>query len=299
MSDHEILQRWNNAVDQRAHVEILEDLNAVSKAQMHQKLVELGAEGLPEAPKRRARKAPAGDWVNPNLKIDERKAMELYDAGMCDKDIAAALGMSKTAICQWRKRMQLTPNTTQGGQTKLSDERVMELYQQGMSDREIGDAEGVTKATVRCWRERMGLVPNFKRRATGLDENRAWELYNEGLCDLDMAEALGVSRNTVADWRKKRDLKCHRQKPGYVQRKAEETGGGNPSVSCADTAPCKRKPLDRTGQDRTGQEGSFCWGGEACGRASIYGHRWIAAPDAANAGSFPTGEGNGRRALCA
>ena len=245
MSDHEILQRWNNAVDQRAHVEILADLNAVSKAEMHQKLVELGVEGLPEAPKRRARKAPAENWVNPNWKIDELKAMALYREGLCDIELA--------------------------------------------------DALGVTKSTVRNWRNRMRLEPHLKRRrATGLDENRAWELYNEGLCDLDMAEALGVSRNTVADWRKKRDLKCHRQKPGYVQRKAEETVGVNPSVSCADGTG-----QDRTGQDRTGQEGRSCWGGEACGKAGVYGHRWAAAPDAANAGSFPAGEGNGRRALCA
>ena len=240
MSDHEILQRWNNALDQRAHVEILADLNAVSKAEMHQKLVELGVEGLPEAPKRRARKAPAGDWVNPNLKIDELKAMELYGAGLCDMELADALGVTKSTVCNWRKRMRLDPH--------------------------------------------------LKRRATtGVDNARAMELYNEGLCDLDIAEALGVSRNTVADWRKKRDLKCHRQKPGYVQRKAEETGGGNPSFSFA----------DRTGQDRTGQEGSSCWGGEACGKAGVYGHRWAAAPDAANAGGFPAGESNGRRALCA
>ena len=203
MSDHEILQRWNNALDKRAHVEILADLNAVSKAEMHQKLVELGAEGLPEAPKRRARKAPAEDWVNPNLKIDELKAMELYSTGACDMELADALGVTKSTVCSWRKRMR--------------------------------------------------LAPHLKRRATtGIDNERAWELYNEGLCDLDMAEALGVSRNTVADWRKKHDLKCHRQKPGYVQRKAGETGG--PSPKSAALTGQDRTGQDRTGQDRTGQD---------------------------------------------
>lgn len=112
MSDHEILYHYNHAADQAAQVEILAQLNAVDVPTMRNKLLDLGAKGVP----------------------------------------------------------QLKTNV---------------------------------------------------RRNVSIDDQRAMALYNEGLCDLDMAEALGVSRNTVADWRKRKNLKCHRQKPGYVEVQPE------------------------------------------------------------------------------
>lgn len=45
MSDGEILHSWNNAAKPAEHVQILADLNAVSKEEMREKLLELGGRG--------------------------------------------------------------------------------------------------------------------------------------------------------------------------------------------------------------------------------------------------------------
>ena len=160
MSDAEILQRWNNALDKAAHVEILADLNAVGETVMREKLLELGAEGLPE-PKRKKRKkverAPAP------RKLDELRAMELYREGLCDLDISEALGVSKQTVCKWRKMMRLPPNLQPKRRTTLRDEDAMALYEEGLCDHDIAERLDVAKNTVADWRKRKGLKCHRKR----------------------------------------------------------------------------------------------------------------------------------------
>ena len=90
MSDGEILHSWNNAAKPAEHVQILADLNAVSKEEMREKLLELGAEGVPAGRKKRTPKA-TGDYKP--VKLDELRAMQLYNDGLCDLDMAEALGV--------------------------------------------------------------------------------------------------------------------------------------------------------------------------------------------------------------
>lgn len=169
MSDAEILQRWNNALDKRAHVEILADLNAVGEPEMREKLVELGAEGLPEPKKRRKRaeRAPAP------RKMDELRAMALYNEGLCDFDIAEALGVSKPSVCKWRNMMRLKPNPQTKRRTTLRDEDAMELWKAGLCDLDIAERLGVSKNTVADWRKRKGLECN--RQRPGVEECPATE----------------------------------------------------------------------------------------------------------------------------
>ena len=151
MSDGEILQRWNNAVDKKVHVEILADLNAVDKRTMHKKLVELGAEGLPTIePKKRRSERQA-------LKMDELRAMVLYRGGACDLEIADALGVTKPTVCQWRKRMRLEPNPQKRGATGLDELRAMQLYNEGLCDLDMAEALGVSRNTVIGWRKKHDL----------------------------------------------------------------------------------------------------------------------------------------------
>ena len=158
MSDGEILQRWNNALDKRTHVEILADLNAVSKAEMHEKLVSLGAEGLPPMKKR---KKPEGTEPRkkrePVYKIDELRAMALYREGMCDLELADALGVTKATVCQWRKRMRLEPHLKRRATTGVDDSRAMMLYNDGLCDLDMAEALGVSRNTVADWRKKHDL----------------------------------------------------------------------------------------------------------------------------------------------
>ena len=162
MSDMEILQRWNNALDKNAHVEILADLNAVSELQMREKLLELGAEGLPELKSKRKKRKQVERAPIPK-KMDEQRAMELYREGLCDLDISETLGVSKVTVCKWRNMMRLTPNPQPKRRTTLRDEDAMALYKEGLCDLDIAERLDVGKNTVADWRKRKGLKCHRQR----------------------------------------------------------------------------------------------------------------------------------------
>ena len=95
MSDHEILYHYNHAADQAAQVKILAELNAVDVPTMRNKLLDLGAQNMPgektHVPKRLGKRS-----------FDENRAFTLYDEGLCDFDLAEALGVSRATIADWR-----------------------------------------------------------------------------------------------------------------------------------------------------------------------------------------------------
>ena len=99
MTDAEILSSYKGAKDPKAQITVLADLNGVCKAEMAQKLRELGVH-IPEAKPR-----PSA--------MDELRAAELYRAGACDLDIAEQLGCKKTQVTEWRKRSGLAANYPQ------------------------------------------------------------------------------------------------------------------------------------------------------------------------------------------
>lgn len=154
MSDGEILHSWNNAAKPAEHVQILADLNAVSKEEMREKLLELGAEGVPVGRKKRTTKA-TGDYKP--VKLDELRAMQLYNDGACDLELADALGVTKTTVCKWRKMMRLQPNGQRQRRTGLDEARAMQLYNDGLCDLDMAEALGVSRNTVADWRKRNDL----------------------------------------------------------------------------------------------------------------------------------------------
>ena len=98
MSDHEILYEYRHAVNPAAQIKVLAELNAVSVGAMRNKLLDLGAE-LPDV------------TITPrNLTasaIDHARAWELYNLGLCDHDMAEALGVSKNTVANWRNQNDL------------------------------------------------------------------------------------------------------------------------------------------------------------------------------------------------
>lgn len=102
MSDHELLYEYRHAVNRKAQIGVLADLNAVSVAAMHQKLEMLGAEDLPPL-----RDIPAPIALRQTVHIDEDRAMQLYNAGMGDLDMAEALGVGRKAVADWRQKHNL------------------------------------------------------------------------------------------------------------------------------------------------------------------------------------------------
>lgn len=106
MSDSEIAAMWRTCKNRNEQANILADLNMKSKAEVLEKLTELGCDlrGV-KTPKAKETRGAA-----PKPPMDELRAMELYREGLDDLAISEALGESKTRVKIWRQRMKLKPN---------------------------------------------------------------------------------------------------------------------------------------------------------------------------------------------
>lgn len=76
--------------------------------------------------------------------LDQDRAYELWSQGLCDRDIAEALGMKKNAVSEWRRRNQLQVNK-QPKKPKL-EKKVSRLSQDVREARKAGMNYGMWKA---------------------------------------------------------------------------------------------------------------------------------------------------------
>lgn len=84
--------------------------------------------------------------------------MQLYTAGLSDPEIGAQVGLSKSAVFQWRKSVALPPNPNAARQ-RHNDE-ILQLYRQGMTDAQIGELVGRSGRTIANWRQKHHLPIN-------------------------------------------------------------------------------------------------------------------------------------------
>lgn len=96
MSDGEISNSYRLAADKNEQLSVLADLNVCSPAEMAEKLRELGFEVADVGPKKRS-----------YHKLNTEEAMKLYRAGLTQKQIAEALGVSVTTVQSWWARERL------------------------------------------------------------------------------------------------------------------------------------------------------------------------------------------------
>lgn len=92
---------------------------------------------------------------------NDRKALELYQQGATDPEIARATGWAKSTVGKWRRDSGLACNRTA---TPLVDREsdAVRLYGQGLSDGAIARSIGCSQAAVFQWRRRTGRAPNHK-----------------------------------------------------------------------------------------------------------------------------------------
>lgn len=100
MSDDEIRSMWRTCKNRNEQVNILADLNVVTRAEAVDKLRELGCDmrGVRTGKRGGAPKKPP---------MDELRAMELYREGLDDLAISEALGETQNRIKKWRRCMKL------------------------------------------------------------------------------------------------------------------------------------------------------------------------------------------------
>lgn len=98
---------------------------------------------------------------------DTAKALELYDNGAYDKEIAQQIGISVPTVFRWRKGLGLPPNKGR----RLKDGTLINwdlaegLYAEGLNDVQIAQqlGENVTHGAVRDWRLRTNKPANQPR----------------------------------------------------------------------------------------------------------------------------------------
>ena len=144
LSAEEIRTRYRLADNKKEIITVLADLTCSSKAEMRKFL---GVE------------KPSS---KPLTRLDRDKAMEYYEAGMSDEEIAERLGVHRCTVGNWRRINGLSFN--QVDERLIDDEKErMELYKQGLNDSEIGDALHLSPATICSWRHRRGLPCNVRQ----------------------------------------------------------------------------------------------------------------------------------------
>ena len=92
---------------------------------------------------------------------NDRRALELYQRGATDPEIARATGWAKSTVGKWRRDNGLPCNRTA---TPLMDREAdaVRLYGQGLSDGDIARSIGCGQVAVCRWRQRTGRKANHK-----------------------------------------------------------------------------------------------------------------------------------------
>ena len=159
MSQHEISYEYRTARDKAAQIEILADLNAVSAWEMKKYLCSLGLD-VPEVGRAGGRSLTGSRKAR--VRIDSEAAFRLYDEKKTDPQIAAALGVTESAIMYWRKRNGLHSNCER--KRGFDQPKAMELYLKGKCDAEIAGELGMSRSTIGEWRRKRSLAANGKKK---------------------------------------------------------------------------------------------------------------------------------------
>lgn len=139
MSDSEIAAMWRTCKNRNEQANILADLNMKSKAEVLEKLTELGCDlrGVKIPLVKKTGGAP------PKPPMDELRAMELHREGLDDLAISEALGESVTRVKNWRRRMKLKPNGTPKCETAPAEEpKREEPIAESATEQHVSEAEG-------------------------------------------------------------------------------------------------------------------------------------------------------------
>lgn len=98
----------------------------------------------------------------------KQRLLDMARQGMSDPEIAKALNVSRSTVCNQRRRAKI-PIATQGDKVggKLSQagyERRMKLYERGYTDAALSVALNLSKSAVAEWRRSNDLPANTGQR---------------------------------------------------------------------------------------------------------------------------------------
>ena len=157
ISEREARLRYKEARDKEQELELIADLTGSNVREVleflgicdnrkfvtnkrRSKLVDINGKAV-----RKSSVVCCGKLANTNV-------LELYMDGLCDREIAEQVGVSRTTVRLWRKKNRLPFNY----QKPEYPER-MALYRKGYNDVKIARELGVTRACICAWRHICGL----------------------------------------------------------------------------------------------------------------------------------------------
>lgn len=105
----------------------------------------------------------SGRWTEEERIDKVARLTELWEQGLCDREIARELGCANRTVRKIRKQEDLPVNDQRLLSPRIAAER-RRHYDAGLSDTEIARIQGVTPESICIWRKRYGLPANRKRR---------------------------------------------------------------------------------------------------------------------------------------
>lgn len=149
------------------------------------------------------------------------KGRQLWENGLTDKEIAEAVGCSRTTVRRFRYQNDLATNSW-GVKTDLIDEIGWPMYRSGSTDIAIAEKVGCSRFLVQRWRVKNKLPSNcptgsedWKATLPNLERDaKLITLHAGGLTDEELSEAMGVSRNAIKCRRLRLGLKYNRERDG-------------------------------------------------------------------------------------
>ena len=117
----------------------------------------------------------------------------MHVQGRSVKDIAAALGVTDTAIYKYLSEAAIRLQTT----TSFRDDQLSSLYESGLGIPQIAERMGVSEYRVRAGLQRRGQIK--KKPDSGAEARRggARMMYQNGAPISAIADAFGVTPRTV------------------------------------------------------------------------------------------------------
>jgi hypothetical protein len=163
----------------------------------------------------------------------EEAYQKYYDEKLPDAEIARRIGVTRSAVYEWRRGEKLPVNPD-----FPSTKSCLPYYERGFSDKEIAAVTGIKEASVAHWRYRNGLpaVSRYREQETPAGTVRVgkgvpdyMKYYDQGWNDAEIAAAVNRTYSAVQSWRRKNNLE-------------PRVGRGRPAESETHVPVGERKP---------------------------------------------------------
>lgn len=137
-------------------------------------------------------------------RIDEEKALEMYNNGATENQIAKAFGVASITVYAWKLKAGLVRHSPD---QQKQFEAVRNLYDMGLTDPEISAKTGLSVQMIYLYRREHGLKTKWSPRKDWAEVDAKFRPhYEKGLTDHQIADICGCHYWNVRGWRHREKL---------------------------------------------------------------------------------------------